>query len=141
MFCFQCEQTGKGTGCTRAGVCGKDGQTTALQDLLVYATKGIAMYAHRARALEARDSTVDRFIPEALFTTVTNVNFDPPSIRAILDLALEIRGKARKLYEDACRREARKPEALTGPATWTPASDLDGLMKQAADIGLSLIHI
>ncbi|MCJ7822972.1 MAG: hypothetical protein MUQ26_07865, partial [Armatimonadetes bacterium] len=51
MFCYQCEQTAKGTGCTVRGVCGKDPQTAALQDLLVYALKGLAMYAHRGREL------------------------------------------------------------------------------------------
>ena len=51
MFCYQCEQTAMGTGCTVRGVCGKDATTAALQDLLLYATKGISMYAHRAAEL------------------------------------------------------------------------------------------
>ena len=53
MYCYQCEQTAKGTGCTTFGVCGKDPATAALQDLLVYAAKGISMYAHRAAELGA----------------------------------------------------------------------------------------
>ena len=54
MFCYQCEQTYRGTGCTKLGVCGKDETTATLQDLLVYATKGISMFAHRAAQLGAR---------------------------------------------------------------------------------------
>ena len=55
MFCYQCEQTSKGTGCTVHGVCGKDPQVAALQDLLVYALKGLSMYAHRAGQLGVTD--------------------------------------------------------------------------------------
>ncbi|MGA2865733.1 MAG: hypothetical protein ABSF95_14770 [Verrucomicrobiota bacterium] len=51
MFCFQCEQTSKGTGCNEIGVCGKDEETASLQDLLLHATKAVAQYAHQARAL------------------------------------------------------------------------------------------
>ncbi|HEX9046496.1 MAG TPA: hydroxylamine reductase, partial [Verrucomicrobiae bacterium] len=62
MFCFQCEQTSKGTGCTDFAVCGKAETTAVLQDLLVHAAKGIAQYNHRARQLGARDAAVDRFL-------------------------------------------------------------------------------
>ena len=62
MLCSQCEQTAKGTGCTVRGVCGKDPEVAALQDLLIHAVKGIAMYAHRARQLGAKDAAVDRFV-------------------------------------------------------------------------------
>ncbi len=61
MFCYQCEQTTKSTACTSFGVCGKDSDVSALQDLIVHATKGIAMYAHRARELNKKDSAIDRF--------------------------------------------------------------------------------
>jgi hydroxylamine reductase len=77
MFCYQCEQTTNGTGCLEIGVCGKNPQVSALQDLLVHAAKGVAMYAHRAGVLGKRDRQVDRFVLEALFATVTNVDFDP----------------------------------------------------------------
>ena len=77
MFCYQCEQTTNGTGCVEIGVCGKDPRTAALQDLLVHAAKGVSIYAHRAATLGKRDPEVDRFVLEALFATVTNVDFDP----------------------------------------------------------------
>lgn len=66
------------------GVCGKDPQTAALQDLLIHASQGISMYAHRARALGASDREIDLFIVEALFTTVTNVNFDPERLAGLV---------------------------------------------------------
>ena len=56
MFCYQCEQTSKGTGCQQIGVCGKEPETAALQDLLVHATKGLSMYAHRAAMLGGKTS-------------------------------------------------------------------------------------
>src|ERR1035437_6899792 len=95
MFCYQCEQTALGTGCTVRGVCGKDETTAALQDLLLYVTKGISMYAHRAGKLGATDREVDLFTIEALFTTVTNVDFDPSRLEAIIADAIKIRGRAK----------------------------------------------
>lgn len=136
MFCYQCEQTAKGTGCTIAGVCGKDARTAALQDLLVHATKGISMYAHRAREFGASDREVDVFTIEALFATVTNVDFDPERLLGMLVKAAEIKDKARKLYEDAAAKAGKAPESLAGPAAWTPASvdDVDALVAQGAEV-------
>ena len=107
MFCYQCEQTAKGTGCTVAGVCGKDPVTATMQDLLVYAAKGLSMYAHRARKLGVKNPEIDRFVLEALFTTVTNVNFDPEKVSGFVLRAAALRDKARGLYEEACRKAGR----------------------------------
>ena len=76
MFCYQCEQTMGGTGCTKVGMCGKNEDIQSLQDILLYGLKGIAAYAYHARELGARDEEVDAFMHEALFETVTNVSFD-----------------------------------------------------------------
>ena len=84
MFCYQCEQTAGGRGCEKQGVCGKDATTAALQDLLLYAAKGISQYATRARPLGTKSNEVDVFVTEALFTTVTNVSFDATRIDGIL---------------------------------------------------------
>jgi len=130
MFCFQCEQTSKGTGCTDFAVCGKDEQSASLQDLLVHAAKGIAQYNHRARQLGARDHAIDRFILEALFVTVTNVNFDADAIERKLRKAAQVRDQARALYEAAARRAGQPVETLRGPATWTPAPTQAGLVGQ-----------
>jgi len=136
MFCYQCEQTAKGSGCTVAGVCGKDPKTAALQDLLIHAVKGLSMYAHRARELGARDREIDVFTIEALFSTITNVNFSPERLRDLLIKAAEMLEKAKKLYEDACKKANREPETLTGPAAWTPAGDLDGLISQGEEVSI-----
>ena len=77
MFCFQCEQTAGGKGCEKVGVCGKTPETATMQDALLYTVKGISQYAHLAALLGARDHDIDLFVVESLFTTVTNVNFDP----------------------------------------------------------------
>jgi hydroxylamine reductase len=86
MFCNQCEQTAHGTGCTDMGVCGKDPDMQSLQEILLYGLKGMAAYAHHARRLGMVDEAVDAFVEEALFSTVTNVNFDMGSL---FELVLE----------------------------------------------------
>jgi len=80
MFCNQCEQTAHGTGCVDTGVCGKDPDMQSLQEILLYGLKGMASYAHHARRLGMTDENVSAFIEEALFATVTNVNFDMDSL-------------------------------------------------------------
>lgn len=130
MFCYQCEQTAKGTGCTVMGVCGKSAEVSDLQDLLIHAAKGIAMYAHRARGLGAVDGEIDRFVVEALFTTVTNVNFDNIRMAEMIAQAGVVRSKARKLYENACARAGRTAEPLSGPAA-------DQLPESMADMAIA----
>ena len=77
MFCNQCEQTSKGTGCVISpGVCGKDADVQSLQEMILYGLKGMAAYANHARRLGKTDEAVSAFIEEALFATMTNVNFD-----------------------------------------------------------------
>jgi len=137
MFCYQCEQTARGTGCTVKGVCGKEPDVSALIDATIYAAKGVSVLAHRARMLESSDREVDRAVVEALFTTVTNVNFNPVrygELHARLALARE---KAQKLYEDACLKSSTARDPLVGPAEWSPASDLDGLVKQGLDVSIT----
>ncbi len=136
MFCYQCEQTAGGKGCTTVGVCGKSPEVSDLQDLLLYACEGVSMYAYRARNLGAVDRDVDVFIIESLFSTVTNVNFDADRLAEWVDKAVEMRDRARKLYEQAAEKAERKPEELSGPAAWMPASDREGLLKQAADVSI-----
>ena len=76
MFCYQCEQTAGGTGCIKVGVCGKNEDIQSLQDTLIFGLKGIGAYAYHARELGARDEQVDAFMHEAMFATLTNVDFD-----------------------------------------------------------------
>ena len=124
MFCYQCEQTKNGIGCTSFGICGKDPTTAALQDVLLYVAKGISMYAHRARQLGAVDAEIDRFAIHALFTTVTNVNFDSQRLEGLIRQALDLRARVRSLYETACQANGKDPESLAGPASWAPGNSL-----------------
>ena len=124
MFCYQCEQTKNGVGCTAFGICGKDSTTAALQDVLLYVAKGISMYAHRARQLGAVDAEIDRFAIHALFTTVTNVNFDSQRLEGLIRQALDLRARARSLYETACQTNGKNPESLSGPADWDHGNSL-----------------
>lgn len=136
MFCFQCEQTSKGIGCISSGVCGKDERTASLQDLLVHAAKGIAQYATRARCFGASLREMDRFIVEALFLTVTNVNFDAEALGRVLVRASVVLNQARELYEAAAQRAGQTPEPLKGPALWDPAGDLAGLVRQGGQVSI-----
>lgn len=86
MFCDQCEQTEDGVACTDRGVCGKDRDVESLQKILLYGLKGMAAYKHHARRLGKDDPEVNAFIEEALFATITNVNFD---IESLLEMVLE----------------------------------------------------
>jgi len=136
MFCYQCEQTAKGSGCTQFGVCGKDPEVAALQDLLIYAAKGISMYAHRAGRLGQRDHDVDVFVVEALFSTVTNVNFDAGRLEALLRRAGAMLGKAKALYSQAARKAGNIEEKLNGPACWVAAADRRGLITEGEEVGI-----
>ena len=130
MFCYQCEQTSKGEGCQTIGVCGKDETTSTLQDLLIHVVKGIAMYAHRARQLGASDPEIDAFTIQAIFSTLTNVNFDPERLIGLIHEAVATRDAARDLYERASVVAGIAPAYLGGPAAWIPASSLEGLVAQ-----------
>jgi hydroxylamine reductase len=130
MFCFQCEQTSKGTGCTDFAVCGKTESTAILQDLLVHAAKGTAQYSHRARLLGATDAALDRFLLEALFVTVTNVNFDDAAIEKTIRRAIGLREQAKSLYQEASRKAGKTVEEIRGPATWSPARTTEALIAQ-----------
>jgi hydroxylamine reductase len=136
MFCYQCEQTGKGTGCTQFGVCGKDPETSALQDLLVHVAEGISQIAHRARKLGVIDHAADVYVVQALFTTVTNVNFDPARLEGILRKGAEVKASLQKQYEAACKAKNCAIEVLKGPAQWTPAADLQGLIRQGEEVSV-----
>jgi len=137
MFCYQCEQTALGKGCTKVGVCGKEPQTADLQDLLLYAAKAIAMAGHRARQLGARDAGIDRFVIEALFTTVTNVNFDAARLEGMIRKAGEVLAKAKALYEGACKEKGRKPEPIKGLEGWQVPATREAMLQEAAAIGIA----
>jgi hydroxylamine reductase len=100
MFCYQCEQAANG-GCSKVGVCGKGPDVAALQDLLVYTMKGIAFWADKAREKGAKDSGIDHFMIDGLFTTVTNVDFDAEEIAKLVRDGAKNLLKAQTLFEKA----------------------------------------
>jgi len=130
MFCFQCEQTSKGTGCTDFAVCGKTESTAILQDLLVHTAKGIAQFSHRSRALNATQPDCDRFLLEALFVTVTNVNFDDAAIERTIRRGVLLRERAKAFYENAAQQAGVAAAKVNGPSTWTPAAATEALVAQ-----------
>jgi hydroxylamine reductase len=142
MFCNQCEQASKGIGCDIQGVCGKDPQTAALQDLLVFGLKGLAVYADAARQLGAKDDALDIFVVESLFTTVTNVDFDPANIAAKVRECHANQQKAKALYESAWKAKhgGAAPAIANAYLGWTPAADLAGLVKQGEEHGINTQH-
>ena len=131
MFCHQCEQTAKGTGCTVRGVCGKQPEVAALQDLLVHALKGLSLVAHEGRRVGVIDRGVDRFTAEALFSTLTNVNFDPQRFVEFIDQAVSCTSDLKEKVKAAGGNVAFDDPA----ASFTPASGLEALINQAEEIG------
>src|SRR5436190_23716608 len=96
MFCNQCEQS-RPNGCAaNVGICGKDPDVQSLQETILYGLKGMAAYASHARRLGKSDEGVSAFIEEALFSTMTNVNFDVPTL---LEIALELGKQNLKVME------------------------------------------
>ena len=132
MFCFQCEQTAGGKGCTIHGVCGKSPEIAALQDLLIYAVKGLSAVAVMARINGVSSKEINRFTCEAMFSTITNVNFDPDRIIAFIHNTIEHREnlKIRLL-------ETGKDVIYLNPAVnFTPALGKEELVKQAEQHGI-----
>ncbi|MDP2989128.1 MAG: hydroxylamine reductase, partial [Kiritimatiellota bacterium] len=136
MFCYQCEQMAKEAGCTLSGVCGKDAQTAALQDLLVYQAKQVARQAQLARSLEIMDNEADRFILEALFSTVTNVNFDPVRLQALLAASELHLKRVQERYEEVCRKQGQPPEKPPVSAIGLLERDVAGLVRQGEAVGI-----
>jgi hydroxylamine reductase len=110
MFCYQCEQTAKGTGCTVQGVCGKKEDVASLQDTLLFGLKGIAAYAFHARELGARDEEVDAFMHEGLFATVTNVDFDPQRFVGLLMTCGQMNLRVMELLNNAHVQRFGRPQ-------------------------------
>jgi hydroxylamine reductase len=132
MFCYQCEQTAKGEGCTKIGVCGKQPDVAALQDLLIYSLRGLAVYAVEGRKVGISDGEVNHFTCEALFSTLTNVDFDPERFIPLIDRAI----KLREALKERVRAAGGKVDFSEGPATFTPASTLEGLVSQGEGVGI-----
>jgi hydroxylamine reductase len=132
MFCYQCEQTAKGEACTKGGVCGKDPDVAALQDLLVYAVQGLSQVAVEGRNVGVTDKQVNVFTVQALFATLTNVDFDARRFVELINRCVALRDGLQKKVKAA----GGKADFTSGPAAFQPAKDLDGLIDQGAKVGL-----
>ncbi|URZ14467.1 hydroxylamine reductase [Clostridium felsineum] len=149
MFCYQCQETAGCKGCTVRGVCGKDENVAKAQDLLIYVTKGLAVVSNEGTKVGVKDSKINKFIVENLFTTITNANFDKDSIldrvKETLKLREELKDKVvkaggkvpevnngffKKLFGKA---KAETPEAEA--ATWTADSIVD-FYEKAEKVGV-----
>ena len=148
MFCNQCEQTANGTACIDMGVCGKDPDMQSLQETLLYGLKGMASYAHHARRLGSIDEEVSAFIEEALFATVTNVNFD---MESLFELVLEcgrVNLRVMQMLDEAHTKRFGLPSPTTvfegtkaGPGilvTGHDMVDLSNLLNQSTGRGINV---
>ena len=124
MFCFQCQETAKNTGCTVKGVCGKPEETANLQDLLIFVLKGISIYGEKLKELGAADRTNDDFIAQGLFATITNANWDDARFTALIQEGLKRRDRLKAKFLAAYKEKNGDDfdEALPEAATWI-ASD------------------
>ncbi len=138
MFCYQCEQTSNAHACTRVGVCGKTPEVSLLQDLLLHQLKGIGWLGHRLRALAFIDPHADLFIVEALFTTVTNVDFDPQRLQGWIEQADKVKGALKKKFQELHAKEDGHPFAGQFPEAveFIPAGTMAGQLKQGAASGI-----
>lgn len=141
MFCDQCEQTAHNTGCTEIGICGKNPDVESLQKILLYGVKGMAAYKAHARRLGKTDSEVEAFIEEALFATMTNVNFD---VDRLLEMVLEcgrMNLKTMQLLNDGHIEQLGKPSPCEitegiqeGPGILITGHDLMDLKELLAQV-------
>lgn len=126
MFCNQCEQTAKGGGCYKIGTCGKKPDVAALQDLLVHALKGLSLYAVEGRKAGISDAEVNEFTAGALFSTLTNVNFDPEKFLPLIRKCAALRDSLR-----ARVTAAGGPADLSeSAAQFVPAETREGMIRQ-----------
>ena len=132
MFCYQCEQTAKGTGCTVLGVCGKKPEVAALQDLLLYTLMGLSQVAVEGRKVGVTDQDINRFTVRAAFSTLTNVDFDPERFVKLISQA----AKKRDQLKEKVKATGGNTDLPDGSATFHPDSTLEGLVKQGEDVGI-----
>lgn len=133
MFCFQCEQAAKGEGCTKIGVCGKTGDVAALQDLLMYAVKGLSQVAVEGRKVGVNDDDANDFTSKAVFSTLTNVDFDP---ERFVELIGECVAK-RDTLKGKVSAAGGNTDFGDGPATFTPTQTTEALVAQGEGVGIN----
>lgn len=164
MFCYQCQETAMGTGCTLKGVCGKTSEVANLQDLLLFVVRGIAVYNEHLRKNGHPSEQADKFIYDALFITITNANFDKVAITEKIKEGLKLKNELANKVKienapDECLWNGSEDEfeekSKTVGVLRTPNEDIRSLkelvhyglkgmaayVEHAHNLGLSLIHI
>lgn len=128
MYCNQCEQTAKGIACTVAGVCGKNTEVASMQDLLLHALKDLAAYAHQARKAGYIDSEINRFTALALFSTLTNVDFDCERLKELIEET--------QIFKARIVGSVDKQVISSINSNFIPAQGLDEMIQQGKRLGL-----
>ncbi|MFW6172901.1 MAG: hydroxylamine reductase, partial [Elusimicrobiota bacterium] len=138
MFCYQCSEALNQKACTIKGVCGKEPDVANLLDLLIWNLKGISYWAVKARHFQMVDSEVDLFIAEGLFTSITNVNFDPVSIAEKIDKAIEMKKRIKnKFFEKYEQKKGQRfDEVIPEPANWESERDLQEWINKGETVGV-----
>ena len=138
MFCYQCQEAARNTGCTVRGVCGKEEDVANLQDLLIHTLKGISFYGAKASEVGIVDPETDRFVTEGLFTTITNVNFDTGDLYTRVKEALSTRDGIREKFLNAYREKNGKEfeGELPDAATWHSDGTMEEFIAKGTDVGI-----
>jgi len=132
MFCYQCQEAAKGTGCTVNGVCGKKSDVANLQDLLVHSAKGVAVYSGELRKVGYSNKAVNKYLLESLFITITNANFDADAIVKSIKEGVELRDELKKV---AAEKGITSKFADHDVATWIPG-DRNELETKSETVGV-----
>lgn len=132
MFCYQCEQTKGGKACTMIGMCGKTADVATLQDLLIHTLKGLSLCAHAGRKVGIDDNEVNRFTCMALFSTLTNVDFDPYRFEDLINDSVDLRDKLIIQVKAA----GGKIDVSQDAVVMKPEKNLEGLIEQGKKYGL-----
>ncbi|MCK4624943.1 MAG: hydroxylamine reductase [Phycisphaerae bacterium] len=137
MFCYQCQETAKNTGCTVKGVCGKPEETANLQDLLIHVLKGIAVYGERLKGVGWSDKATGRCVGQGLFATITNANWDDDRFVAMIKDALKHRDQLRDRFLTAYKEKSGREfdEPLPDAATWS-SDDAATFAEKAKSVGI-----
>ncbi len=143
MFCFQCEQAVRGTGCQKVGVCGKSEEASILQDLIIHGLKSLSIYAKLARKIGIKDNEVDLHTKEALFTTVTNVDFDPERLEKVIYKTYEMKEKIRGLFLSEYKKKNNidfDESKLSEIAFWKPETTREKLIDQGRKVNIKNLY-
>jgi len=140
MFCYQCQEAAHNEGCTVRGVCGKTPEVAHLQDLLVWTLKGLSFWASKGRDLGVTNPAVDLAVAKGLFSTITNVNFDPERFVNLIAEAIELRDALKEEAQAVCKSRQQAGKCAVEPpeaALWHPENyDVETLVAKGKQVGV-----